>query len=254
MKANDLFKTMRNGFWKYVYAIEMYLSVLICATQRLWTIYFYFFFILHFYCVLVYCNSVPLFRSVQIRFSICFECSGWKFPYVMLAVFMLIYNCGGPHPQLLPKHHLPYSWPQEMEYVSTFWMSEVCLHLVPSVPVQHICASSPHMVDWSSITQQMHCIGLPITFFVASNITTSGHVADIRVGRITSLSLLVLSHPRRGNAGHHSHPRHWSCWTRTLNGTHIPQVRIRKGPSSSVTGYRILTPYWLPYSVLLTCM
>ena len=35
MKANDLFKTMRNGFWKYVYAIEMYLSVLICATQRL---------------------------------------------------------------------------------------------------------------------------------------------------------------------------------------------------------------------------
>jgi hypothetical protein len=29
IKANDLFKTARNGFWKYVYAIEMYLSIVI---------------------------------------------------------------------------------------------------------------------------------------------------------------------------------------------------------------------------------
>jgi len=65
--------------------------------------------------------------------------------------------------------------------------------------------------------------------FGASDKTTVGRVPDIRVGRITSLSLLVLSHPRRENAGHHSHLRHWSCWMRTLNGTHIPQVRIRTG-------------------------
>ena len=100
---------------------------------------------------------------------------------------------------------------------------------LPWTLIQHICASSPYMVDLSSITQCMHSLGLIVILFVASDKTTSGHVADIRVGRITSLSLLVLSHPRRENAGRHSHLRHWSCLMRTLNGTHIPQVRICTG-------------------------
>jgi hypothetical protein len=86
-----------------------------------------------------------------------------------------------------------------------------------------------YMVDLSSVTQQIHSLGLIVTLFGASDKTTVGRVADIRVGRITSLSLLVLSHPRRENAGRHSHLRHWSCWMRTLNGTHIPQVMILTG-------------------------
>jgi hypothetical protein len=53
----------------------------------------------------------------------------------------------------------------------------------------------------------------------------AGRVSDIRVDRIISLNSLVLSHPRRGNAGPHSHLRHWNYWMHTLNGTHIPQVR-----------------------------
>jgi hypothetical protein len=37
IKANDLLKTVRDGFWKHVYAIEMNLPVLICANQGLCT-------------------------------------------------------------------------------------------------------------------------------------------------------------------------------------------------------------------------
>lgn len=35
IKANDLFKTVRDGFWKSVCAIEIYIPILICETQGL---------------------------------------------------------------------------------------------------------------------------------------------------------------------------------------------------------------------------
>jgi len=35
INANDLLKTVRNGFWKYVYLIEINLFILICASQEL---------------------------------------------------------------------------------------------------------------------------------------------------------------------------------------------------------------------------
>jgi hypothetical protein len=70
----------------------------------------------------------------------------------------------------------------------------------------------------------------------------AGRVSDTRVDRIISLNSLVLSHPRRGNAGHRSHLRHWNCWMHTLNGTHIPQVRRHKGPNNVLIKCRILKP------------
>lgn len=74
----------------------------------------------------------------------------------------------------------------------------------------------------------MHSIALHTDFFILVHLIKlqAGRVSDIRVGRTTSLNSLVLSPQRRGNAGHHSHLRHWNCSTHTLNGTHIPQVKV----------------------------
>jgi len=99
----------------------------------------------------------------------------------------------------------------------------------------------------------VYSIGIHFSILVSVHLIKlqGGHVSDIRVDKIISLNSLVLNHPRRGNAGHLSHLRHWSCSTRTLNGTRIPQVWRPKAPNSILTtSFRILKLLQLNHLVL----
>jgi hypothetical protein len=114
----------------------------------------------------------------------------------------------------------------------------------PQIHVQNIWANPPNMVV--SLIFHPRDIHHSVTGSTNSLVLVhliklqAGRVSDIRVDRIISLNSLVLSHPRRGNAGHHSRLRHWNCWTHTLNGTHTPQVRRQKGPNEILIKYSIL--------------